>query len=509
MELELGLRITHTRDDITSFADLRITKDHSGPVFLCRETEAMFILIAHLKGFRRENIDIEISEDGSRITISGMKPVQELVLMGLVMQKKDVELRAFKKTFRIPEGIILDRIKAKFKDEESTLTVIMPKLVKGIRGIGIEEVKEEEVDKGKPDEATQTVADRGIEKGHLDQSTKEVNKMDQAVQEEISRRESEIGQTEEDEVPRKEKYEGEQREERNGYETLQETHHVMEQVAAKRKFEEKAKIEGKEDIRVRLPENSSQPKHQEGTERVVEEKGDRGEAIKREDEGQEVLKSVGDKELHEEPEIADKKEFIEATQEKAEPTISTPSSPETDSMEPNRQAEKKEPTRGEEDQSKKRPVLEDDDRKPENTEADGAHIADPVEDEVVKPETEELPNEEEPETNGHEEEVMEPKPVQGEMQAPNPVVQPTNDELREMKAAVNEVNPDEEAVSDDEHESMEAEAEKQKGAVQEGNETKNSNSNRSKLCPPLVVAGSAILVTIIVFVISWIRAKRR
>ena len=50
MELELGLKITHTRDDITSTADLRIIKDPFGPVFLSRETDQMFILIAHLKG---------------------------------------------------------------------------------------------------------------------------------------------------------------------------------------------------------------------------------------------------------------------------------------------------------------------------------------------------------------------------------------------------------------------------------------------------------------------------
>lgn len=51
MELEIGLKITHYRDDITSHAHLQIAKDRSGPLFLSRETDTMFILIAYLKGY--------------------------------------------------------------------------------------------------------------------------------------------------------------------------------------------------------------------------------------------------------------------------------------------------------------------------------------------------------------------------------------------------------------------------------------------------------------------------
>lgn len=50
MELELGLKITQTRGDLTSTADFRIAKDRAGPVFLSRENDTMFILTAHLKG---------------------------------------------------------------------------------------------------------------------------------------------------------------------------------------------------------------------------------------------------------------------------------------------------------------------------------------------------------------------------------------------------------------------------------------------------------------------------
>ncbi|GAB4845149.1 hypothetical protein Ancab_038553 [Ancistrocladus abbreviatus] len=140
MELELGLKITKTLDGPAS-TDFRLAKDRAGPVFISTETDSMFILTAHLKGFRRKNIKVDINEEGTRIAISGEKPVQEMVMMGWAMIKKQAEMRGFRKVFKIPEGVVLDRIKAMFEEEESILTISMPKLQKGIVGIGIEEVK--------------------------------------------------------------------------------------------------------------------------------------------------------------------------------------------------------------------------------------------------------------------------------------------------------------------------------------------------------------------------------
>ncbi|XP_065882238.1 uncharacterized protein [Euphorbia lathyris] len=154
MELELGLKITRTRDDIISHSNLQINKTHAGPLFLSRETDTIFFLIAYLKGFKRENIDIHINEDGNRITISGKRAVQEMVLSGSwIMHTKDIELRTFSKVFQIPDGIILDKIKAKFNDEQSSLTVIMPKSVKGMLGLQIQEIEQE----SKTDEIEQAV----------------------------------------------------------------------------------------------------------------------------------------------------------------------------------------------------------------------------------------------------------------------------------------------------------------------------------------------------------------
>ncbi|KAI3762023.1 hypothetical protein L1987_52446 [Smallanthus sonchifolius] len=87
----------------------------------------MFILTSDLKkgGYGRKDIKIEINEDGSRMTISG--------------EKSNIQ---FHKTFIIPEGVVLDKVKARFDQDQSRLTIRMPKLVKGlVTGTGIQEYK--------------------------------------------------------------------------------------------------------------------------------------------------------------------------------------------------------------------------------------------------------------------------------------------------------------------------------------------------------------------------------
>ncbi|XP_073220262.1 uncharacterized protein [Cicer arietinum] len=148
MELELGLKITKTIDDNASTSQYQFIKD-IGPIFQSRETNTMFILTAHLKGYKKEAIDIKISKDGSKISISGEKPIQEMVMMGWVMHKKMVNVKGFNKVFKIPNGVNLDKIKANYNEEEWMLNVVMPKLVKGICGLKIGEVNEQEFDKGR------------------------------------------------------------------------------------------------------------------------------------------------------------------------------------------------------------------------------------------------------------------------------------------------------------------------------------------------------------------------
>ncbi|KEH15366.1 hsp20/alpha crystallin family protein, partial [Medicago truncatula] len=146
MELELGLKITKTKDDIDSISEYKLMKD-TGPIFQSRETNTMFILTAHLKGYKRISIDIKISKDGSKISISGEKPIQEMIMMGWVMQRKVVDIKGFNKVFKIPYGVNLDKIKGNYNEEEWILNIYMPNFVKGIFGLKFEEVKEQEFDK--------------------------------------------------------------------------------------------------------------------------------------------------------------------------------------------------------------------------------------------------------------------------------------------------------------------------------------------------------------------------
>ncbi|XP_039690941.1 titin isoform X2 [Medicago truncatula] len=168
MELELGLKITKTKDDIDSISEYKLMKD-TGPIFQSRETNTMFILTAHLKGYKRNCIDIKISKDGSKISISGEKPIQEMVMMGWVMQRKVVDIKGFNKVFKIPYGVNLDKIKGNYNEEEWILNIYMPKLVKGIFGLKVEEVKEQENDKRKSE----------LEKGEIDHVSSSVGETSQ------------------------------------------------------------------------------------------------------------------------------------------------------------------------------------------------------------------------------------------------------------------------------------------------------------------------------------------
>lgn len=67
--------------------------------------------------------------------------------MQMIPFKKELKIKGFRKKFKIPDGVVLDRIKAKYDEEDAALTIVMPKMemAKGISGDGLEEVKEEEV----------------------------------------------------------------------------------------------------------------------------------------------------------------------------------------------------------------------------------------------------------------------------------------------------------------------------------------------------------------------------
>ncbi|KAL6504815.1 hypothetical protein OROHE_023573 [Orobanche hederae] len=138
MDFELGHKLNRAAADFICNA-----KDDAGPPFLSTEADAMFVLTAHLKGYKRKNLKIEINKDKTLIAISGEKHVKETLTVGWYVPKKDTtETKRFIRVFRVPDGVILDMIKANYNEGDSTLKITMPKKVRGIRGTNIEEIKE-------------------------------------------------------------------------------------------------------------------------------------------------------------------------------------------------------------------------------------------------------------------------------------------------------------------------------------------------------------------------------
>ncbi|KAL6315480.1 hypothetical protein AAG906_000774 [Vitis piasezkii] len=138
MEVELEINITPTNLP-------PITKD---PVFLSTETDTLFILVANLKGYQKEKLKIDKNEDGTQIAVSGEKVGStSLQPFRRISFRATPQVTKFRKVFWIPDGVVLDQIKAKFNEKESVLWIFMPKSVTEVSGVGVgvEEVKEEEI----------------------------------------------------------------------------------------------------------------------------------------------------------------------------------------------------------------------------------------------------------------------------------------------------------------------------------------------------------------------------
>ncbi|KAL0665271.1 hypothetical protein Bca4012_102109 [Brassica carinata] len=176
MELELGLKITRARDnDVSSSTDFKVSRDSLGQLWHSRETDYVFILALRLKGFKKDGIDTEINKEGDMITIRGRKKVEEMVLVKWVKWRKESEIKEFKKVFRIPDIVNLDKIKARFDEEDGTLTVTFPKKVKGITGLKIEEVEEAE--------KTEPETEKTEEKTEPEEEIKEEKEPDEEAEE--------------------------------------------------------------------------------------------------------------------------------------------------------------------------------------------------------------------------------------------------------------------------------------------------------------------------------------
>ncbi|KAG7940942.1 hypothetical protein I3843_16G012400 [Carya illinoinensis] len=541
MELELGLKIAKTRDELTSMAEFQFAKDRTGPVFLSSEDDNMFILTVHLKGFRRDNINIKINEDGTRITVHGEKRVQQTVMIGWILHKKGVELRVFKKVFKIPDVVVLDRIKAKFNEEESILTIIMPKREKGIRGDGIEEVKEDEVGRKTGKSERDQIVDNEVSErdkdGVMEESKEaEIKRMDE-TDPVVVKETSEMTKIVE-EVPRKDT--GGER----VYEKSKETEILRqpaEDEAGKRGLELEAaktvvkEFPEKEYIGEKVLEKFEQPKMKkvEQTDGVVKEKVGRGKpetVTKGEKEAREPKSKIAKETqpivetLEKMKEIMHERELGEVAPKNLE-TMLNSKHPEMATMKPTIETWSKElPTWTE--QTKKQEIQE-----VEKVEANAMEEEKSTKDEPGLAEHEIIQEPHDLMSHIDVQELTKSKADQEEseqaetLQRQQPVEQLGKDEVTKLEKTNSLGNEIQEARKEGSLQEKEGESEQEKdlgkGATpaSESEEEKDLGegatpekkpvSRRCNLSVPCLVAGSAILVSIIAFVIHIIRAKKR
>jgi hypothetical protein len=587
MEIELGLKITQTGYDLASTTNVRIAKDRAGPVFSSKEHDNMFILTAYLRGkknsllcflgglrcynysvctnagFKRENIEIKINEDGTRIVVGGEKPVQEMVMIGWMVYKKRVELRGFRKVFKIPDGVVLDRIKAKFDEEEAILTIVMPKREKGISVVRIEEVKEEEVERerGKPD-----VADAVLERGDVGTEVQEESK-----EPEIKRtEESERGVVEKkmdrkaskkvtfvEEVLKKETIKERTQEESKepGIQSMVEPDQIAEEEADKGGHEETktvAEFPKDEYIGEKLPEKTAEPTMEE-TDGVVKEEVGRGkpEAVqtaadkepKRERETREPESTITEetRRVAETPEETKKIEHhreLEGAAKHPEVATMKPTTEETWSRELPELSEqtKKQDIPKEEVQVQEKGLEEEHLRgsgrvEPSHTVVDqvshqseipyqpSSHQTE-VEEKGTKGEFRQAEHEmpQEPQKQEAHLDVRESKkpdqePQEAETLPPERPVEKKHDkkevmEREETHGVENEVQEASNERSSQEKESESSEAGKQKAPGEQETQENQPASKRCKLGVPCVVSGSALFISLMVFVIHKIRTKK-
>jgi len=368
-----------------------------------------------------------------------------MVLIGWIMHKKEVELRSFRKAFRIPDGVVLDKIKARFNDEESTLTIILPKLVKGILDVELEEVKGEEVDKGRG-EATQAVADKAPEGESREPELKRVEQSDQALQ---NKRVVEQKADAAEIVP-----------ERVVDTTLQKKLESKDQSELEEATPEKAEP----------PSTTTAATYQETVIKkpklVLPEK----EIEHQESKKAAPAEKTRSEELPGLKEQGKKQETPEAKSTREETLEEHPHGPERNQL-----------TEAVMDQETKPPEVSNQ----PSAQADQGHTEEA--NHVVKTEISHESEKLETETNVQEPTIPEPDQEKKLAETPHPAYKSRNNEAQGSKESHGIGNDIKEAATN----------------------RKNPVSRRTKLCPPLVVAGSAILVSIVVFVIGWIRAKKR
>ena len=391
-----------------------------------------------------------------------------------MVQKKEVELKGFVRAFQIPSGVVLDKIKAKFNEQESILTILMPKLAKGIRGGGIEEVNEEKV------------VDRDTDKEVGETS----HVMEKMVDEEMSKNEISTNVLEKDNVVGGD----------TNYENAKEPKQGTTQITTKSVVEEEQKIgksnetEAKEKVVVSYKE----PKTEDSEEKAMDQEYDDVKS------SEETEKDKGKAESQ----IAEDEATKEAYYKK--PSTIRPNE-ETKQGRELVMPEVKKPlieSHAIKQQTQKPKVHEsgdigmdsNDSYKPDQIieKMKSIDSLEKVENELLE-DIEAITCSSKPESDG--------LPKQGLEECRNDTTVPREKERRKIENEVQETTKVGEEHADQDkkanvHESYQKEETREE-------KQKKPYSRKIMLCKPCVIAGSSIIVSLVVIAIHWIRSRKR
>lgn len=382
-------------------------------------------------------------------------------MLAWTMQKQEVELRGIIRVFRIPSGVVLDRIKAKFRDEESILTISMPKSVRGISGVGIVEVKGDKVDKGRPKDIAQIAS-----------------AIDREVPERIETKEEKTGQIVDRELSKKETGAIDQAADKKGEEIKEPKVESMAEITRSTVAEEFLQREAKpipEESEEEKVEKKDKPDKVDGAEKLettqiaTDEVPERDERPETEDHATEKATQKVDAEAAmEEPKKEDRAERdVDGTQLTREPKRKELS-------ELNEQVQKQ--TSNDKVECETPLGLQNQEAK-DTFQADNDHV----------PEQADQSNKEEVQLGVKEEDN-----------------QIQEAEKREVKYKEGKVGSE---INDSSEEGKKKEDVSE--VLTQDEKKKKPVSRRRKLCAPCAIAGSTILASVVVIFINWFKARKR
>ncbi|KAK1309877.1 22.0 kDa heat shock protein [Acorus calamus] len=91
-------------------------------VFFTEIDDSFYLVLSNLSGLKKDELDISIGDDGETITVSRGQVFDDAVAAaGDLTVRCEMRIGRFKKEFRIPDGVDLDRIDADLDEDHGIL----------------------------------------------------------------------------------------------------------------------------------------------------------------------------------------------------------------------------------------------------------------------------------------------------------------------------------------------------------------------------------------------------